>query len=85
MSKRNRPDRRSSIGALMRELRLESGLFQAELAEQLGRTQAFVSRYERDMVQLSFEEVAEICAVLGVSLEALAATWLRSGKGSRAK
>jgi transcriptional regulator with XRE-family HTH domain len=53
---------------LLRQVRLEAGLHQADLAKQLGRPQSFVSKYERGERRLDLLELLAICEVLGISL-----------------
>jgi len=54
--------------SLVRQMRLDAGLRQADLAEKLRRPQSFVSRYESGERRLDVLELRQICAVLGVSL-----------------
>ena len=51
---------------LLIEERQRSGVTQTELAEELGRPQSFVSKYERGERRLDVVEFLEIAAVLGV-------------------
>jgi transcriptional regulator with XRE-family HTH domain len=57
------------LQALLRQIRLEAGLRQSDLAERLGQPQSFVSKYESGERRLDLLEVREICAAVGVSLE----------------
>lgn len=54
--------------SLVRRLRLDAGLRQADLARKLGESQSFVSRYESGERRLDVLELRHICQVLGVSL-----------------
>lgn len=54
--------------SLVRQLRLDAGLRQADLARKLGEPQSFVSRYESGDRRLDVLELRQICEVLGVSL-----------------
>lgn len=54
--------------SLVRRLRVDAGLRQADLARKLGEPQSFVSRYESGERRLDVLELRYICAVLGVSL-----------------
>lgn len=54
--------------ALLREVRIGSGLRQAEVAERLGRPQSFVSKYESGERRLDLVELRQVCSALGVSL-----------------
>ncbi len=53
---------------LMRQLRIDAGLRQVDLARKLGEPQSFVSRYESGDRRLDVLELRHICTVLGVSL-----------------
>ena len=59
----------SRLVSLLREIRIEAGLTQVELAMHIGRDQTFVSKYERGQRRLDVLEVREICQVVGISLE----------------
>ena len=54
--------------SLVRQIRLDAGLRQVDLARKLGEPQSFVSRYESGERRLDVLELRQICAVLGVSL-----------------
>ena len=56
--------------SLLRELRMEAGLRQVDMARALGKPQAFVSYYESGARRLDFLELRQICGVLGVRLVA---------------
>lgn len=53
---------------LLRELRLEAGITQSDLARQLEKPQSFVSKFETLERRLTFEEVETICTALGLKL-----------------
>ena len=53
---------------LLREVRREAGLRQADLARSLGHPQSFVSKYESGERRLDLLELQQICAALGLSL-----------------
>jgi len=55
--------------SLLRQIRVEAGLKQAELARLLGESQSFVSKYEMGERRLDFLELAHICRTLGLSLK----------------
>lgn len=67
----SKPAARREIRELLRELRLQAGLRQTDLAEILGRPQSFVSKYERGERRLDFLELREVGAALGFSVVAL--------------
>ncbi|MFA7237541.1 MAG: helix-turn-helix transcriptional regulator [Phycisphaeraceae bacterium] len=54
--------------SLVRQMRLDAGLRQSDLARKLGEPQSFVSRYESGERRLDILELRQICTVLGVSL-----------------
>ncbi|MBI1745003.1 MAG: helix-turn-helix transcriptional regulator [Acidobacteria bacterium] len=54
---------------LLRQIRLDARLSQAELAERLGQPQSFVSKYESGERRLDMVELRQICREVGVSLE----------------
>lgn len=58
------------LQTLLRQVRLDAGLRQVDLAERLGRSQSFVSKYEAGELRLDIWEVRQICQAVGISLEA---------------
>jgi len=54
--------------SLLRELRVQAGKRQIDLARALGKPQAFVSYYESGARRLDLLELRQICKILGVSL-----------------
>ena len=66
-SQGNLPQKKHFL-SLVRQMRLDAGLRQADLAERLRRPQSFVSRYESGERRLDILELRQICVVLGVSL-----------------
>jgi transcriptional regulator with XRE-family HTH domain len=63
---------RGRLIALLREMRLEAGLTQTELAISIEKDQAYVSRYESGQRRLDILEVREICQAIGITLEGFA-------------
>ena len=53
---------------LLKKIRVDKGLKQSDLANQLGRTQSYVSKYESGELQLDILELRNICSLLGLSL-----------------
>ena len=51
---------------MLLDARKEKGLQQVEVAERLGKTQSFVSKYERGERRLDFCEFIEIVAALEI-------------------
>jgi len=56
------------LQALLRQLRLDAGYTQAELAKRLGQPQSFVSKYESGERRLDLVELRQICEAVGISL-----------------
>ncbi len=54
---------------LLRQIRLDAGLSQIELAQRLGLAQSFISKYEQGERRLDLLELRQICQVVGMSLE----------------
>lgn len=53
---------------LLRQARIDAGIKQADLAEQLGQSQSFVSKYESGERRLDLLELRQICEALEMSL-----------------
>jgi transcriptional regulator with XRE-family HTH domain len=56
-------------GTLIREARLRAGLSQGELSERSGKDRAQIARWERDVVQPSFETLRDLVRACGFDLE----------------
>jgi transcriptional regulator with XRE-family HTH domain len=69
MKKRIYLAQRGRLVSLLREMRIEAGLTQVDLATRIEKDQAYVSRYESGQRRLDVLEVREICQVVGVTLE----------------
>jgi transcriptional regulator with XRE-family HTH domain len=73
MSKRNSLTEQARLQSLLKSLRLDAGLRQADLAERLGQPQSFVSKFESGERRLDILELRHVCKAIGVSLERFAA------------
>ena len=62
-----RTERHTLLG-LLKEMRLEAGLRQVDLAEKLHVPQSMISKYEVGERRLDLLELRDICAALGSSL-----------------
>ncbi|HEX8986676.1 MAG TPA: helix-turn-helix transcriptional regulator [Rhodocyclaceae bacterium] len=56
------------LAALLRQVRLDAGMTQAQLAEKLGQTQSYVSKYENGEQRLDLMELEAVCDAAGASL-----------------
>ncbi|HVG33934.1 MAG TPA: helix-turn-helix transcriptional regulator [Pyrinomonadaceae bacterium] len=72
MKKRIYFAQRGRLVSLLREMRIEAGLTQVDLAARIERDQAYVSRYESGQRRLDVLEVREICQAIGITLEEFA-------------
>jgi transcriptional regulator with XRE-family HTH domain len=59
---------RDALRSLLRQIRLEAGLRQVDLAEHLGQPQSFVSKYESGERRLDILELRAVCTAVGVPL-----------------
>ena len=62
-----RSPQQEQLRALLRRLRRESGLTQAEVAACLGKPQSFVAKYEKGERKLSVVEFIYVARALGAS------------------
>ena len=54
---------------LLRQVRLDAGLTQMELARHLSQPQSFVSKYESGERRLDLVELRQVCIAVGIVLE----------------
>jgi transcriptional regulator with XRE-family HTH domain len=57
---------------LLRQIRVEAGLRQVDLAEKLGEPQSFVSKHETGERRLDILGIRAICSDVGITLEEFA-------------
>ncbi len=69
--------------SLLKAARERAHLTQVALAEKLGATQTFVSKYERGERRLDLVEIVEICETMSLSPQAFLADYLSMRKSSR--
>lgn len=65
------------LATMLRGYRVRAGLTQEQVAQALGKSQSFVSDYERGQRRLDLVELDTIATVLGVKVESLVARWSR--------
>jgi transcriptional regulator with XRE-family HTH domain len=63
---------RGRLVDLLRDMRIEAGLTQTDLATSIEKDQAYVSRYESGQRRLDVLKVREICQSVGITLEEFA-------------
>ncbi|MDF1814840.1 MAG: helix-turn-helix transcriptional regulator [Verrucomicrobiales bacterium] len=59
--------------SLLRQIRVDAGMTQVELAEKLGKLQSYVSKAELGERRLDFLEALDYCEACGVTVEELIA------------
>jgi transcriptional regulator with XRE-family HTH domain len=64
----NRKNQKALL-ALLREIRMEAGLRQADLAKALRMPQSVVSKYESGERRLDILELRQVCDAVGVTLK----------------
>lgn len=60
--------KKSLLAALLRQVRLDTDLTQSQLAEKIGQTQSYVSKYESGEQRLDLIELEAVCNAVGISL-----------------
>lgn len=56
------------LAALLRQVRLDAALTQAQVAERIGETQSYVSKYENGEQRLDLIELEAVCKAVNISL-----------------
>ena len=64
--------KRRAVLRLLRDIRLERGLLQQEVADRLGVAQTYISRSGQGELLLDFAELVDFCEAVGVTLEEFA-------------
>jgi transcriptional regulator with XRE-family HTH domain len=60
--------RKARLSELLRQARLEAGLTQSQVADRIGQSQSYVSKYESSEQRLDLLELEDVCKALGVPL-----------------
>ncbi len=66
------------LAALLRKIRTEASLTQAEVAARLGETQSYVSKYESGEQRLDLIEIEAVCEAVGIPLTTFIERYLES-------
>jgi transcriptional regulator with XRE-family HTH domain len=56
------------LAALLRQVRIEAKLTQEQIAESIGQTQSYVSKYENGEQRLDLIELESVCKAVGIPL-----------------
>jgi len=66
------------LAALLRQVRLEASLTQAQVAQAVGQTQSYVSKYENGEQRLDLMELEAVCDAVGIRLTDFVNRYLES-------
>lgn len=66
------------LASLLRQVRLEANLTQAQVADKIDQTQSYVSKYESGEQRLDLVELEAVCKAVGVSLTDFVRRYLES-------
>lgn len=70
--------RKSRLATLLRQVRLDANLTQSQLAEAIGETQSYVSKYENGEQRLDLIELEAVCKAVGIRLTAFVERYLET-------
>jgi transcriptional regulator with XRE-family HTH domain len=56
------------LAALLRQARVEANLTQGQVAERIGQTQSYISKYESGEQRLDLIELEAVCNAVGIPL-----------------
>ena len=70
--------KKTILAALLRQVRLDAGLTQAEVAEKIGESQSYVSKYENGEQRLDLIELEAVCKAVEISLPHFVKRYLES-------
>ena len=66
------------LASLLRQVRLNANLTQSQLAEKIGQTQSYVSKYESGEQRLDLIELESVCNAVNISLTDFVEKYLES-------
>ena len=70
--------KKRQLTTLLKQVRLDSNLTQADLAARLGQSQSYVSKYESGEQRLDLIELEAICKAVDISLKKFIERYLES-------
>jgi len=70
--------KKDRLAALLREIRIEANLTQLQIAEKIGQTQSYVSKYENGEQRLDLIELEAVCKAVGTDLQEFVGLYLES-------
>ena len=70
--------KKTRLAALLRQVRLDAKITQSQIAEKIGQTQSYVSKYEAGEQRLDLIELEAVCKAVGISLTDFVERYLES-------
>ena len=70
--------KKARLANLLRQIRLDANLTQLQLAEKIGQTQSYVSKYENGEQRLDLIELESVCEAAGISLSGFVERYLEA-------
>lgn len=70
--------KKTRLAALLRNVRVDANLTQSQLAEKIGQTQSYVSKYESGEQRLDLIELEAVCESVGISLKEFVGLYVES-------
>ena len=70
--------KKQQLAKLLKQIRLDAGLTQSELAEKIGQTQSYVSKYENGEQRLDIIELEAVCKAADLALITFVERYLES-------
>lgn len=70
--------KKNHLASLLRQVRLDANLTQAQVADKIGQTQSYVSKYENGEQRLDLIELEAVCIAVDVSLIGFVERYLES-------
>ena len=70
--------KKAHLAALLRQVRLDANLTQLQVAEKIGQTQSYVSKYESGEQRLDLIELEAVSKAAGISLTDFVERYLES-------
>ena len=70
--------KKAHLASLLRQVRLNANLTQSQLAEKIGETQSYVSKYESGEQRLDLIELESVCNAVNISLTDFVERYLES-------
>ena len=70
--------KKAHLASLLRQVRLNANLTQSQLAEKIGQTQSYVSKYESGEQRLDLIELESVCNAVNISLTDFVEKYLES-------